>query len=503
MNDPLDDHRPTGTPRGLDIAALTRAEVEVNGYGIVTLRTFGLRDIDVLGRLLETTENSREFTVQVLHHQVEAPLIELGAIRSWTDEEIARILHTFTAKQPAYRRLEAKPGDSVFEIFREDAQKEYSRWMERSKQLRHSLGLENEMRKLAELTRGLVPLHSFYPPSLQDAVRMAGLQSQQLSDQLSGITKYTQRMADATALSRNIFGGTAANFGMLDAATAAKALAGSVSSLPELTEQARRQFEWITQSANKVSEQLLGSFRALEQLTAKIDTQALYRSIPDLNSFIPQWRTFQGTLLLADELGWGFAYDIIPQSLLESVKATDPRVRAAVITNRLAAETRAGEFETSLREMMQSSLLLQKRWRIVELVLRCHRRREYEISIPPMLAQVEGVFTDLMVLKGEARRRGGDLIAWVRGSGPKLGRTQKHIKLTGLGPKIQQSDFREHPETQEIVAFLLDSITGPRNGILHGRDVRYGKAKLSVQLLLVFALLSQVIEAVEANRLSL
>jgi hypothetical protein len=43
--------------------------------------------------------------------------------------------------------------------------------------------------------------------------------------------------------------------------------------------------------------------------------------------------------------------------------------------------------------------LLGKRWPVIEEALWTHRNRRYLLSVPPLLAQVEGAIADAMILK--------------------------------------------------------------------------------------------------------
>ena len=69
-------------------------------------------------------------------------------------------------------------------------------------------------------------------------------------------------------------------------------------------------------------------------------------------------------------------------------------------TSQLGAETRSQEFEQKLKQVFQQSSVLRRRWHIIEQVINAHRRREYNIAIPVLLAQVEGIVGDALILNG-------------------------------------------------------------------------------------------------------
>jgi hypothetical protein len=157
-------------------------------------------------------------------------------------------------------------------------------------------------------------------------------------------------------------------------------------------------------------------------------------------------------------------------------------VRDAIVTSRLRAFTASDEFAELLLEEVDGSRMLNKRRRIVEAALEAHQRREYELSIPPLFAQVEGAVGDMMFVK--------DLVV-------KTGNT---YHLPGSDGVPQKRPITLHPvvtkarlaeDLEAAAEFLSGVLVQRRNEVMHDRDVAYPKAKLSVQALLALAVLAR------------
>lgn len=197
---------------------------------------------------------------------------------------------------------------------------------------------------------------------------------------------------------------------------------------------------------------------------------------------------------------YGFADHLWDRMYVAGFAHVDPRVRDAVVTRKLAAATRADDFGDELRERFEGSVAMGRRWRAVEAALEAHQRKDYLLSIPAMLPQVEGAIVDAMVLKDLAVKKNGKLYLRGEDGAPKLGKKGKPLPEIMLSSAVRNAQLEEHPTLEGTSSFLADSLIQRRNAILHGRDLRYDKAKLSVQALLVLALLADALGEIEADK---
>lgn len=113
----------------------------------------------------------------------------------------------------------------------------------------------------------------------------------------------------------------------------------------------------------------------------------------------------QGELALEDA-EFGFADHLWDWIYLGSFAGLPEANKHAVITNRLRAFTCSDEFIEPLLENIGSSKMLGKRSTIIERCLEAHQRREYELSIPSLMTQIEGAVGDAMFLKELVVREG-------------------------------------------------------------------------------------------------
>lgn len=197
---------------------------------------------------------------------------------------------------------------------------------------------------------------------------------------------------------------------------------------------------------------------------------------------------------------YGFADHLWDRMYVASFAHVDPRVRDAVVTRKLAAATRADDFGDELRERFEGSIAMGRRWRAVEAAFEAHQRKEYLLSIPAMLPQVEGAIVDAMVLKDLAVKKNGKLYMRGEDGEPKLNKKGKPLPEVMLSSAVRNAQLEEHPTLEGTSSFVADSLIQKRNAVLHGRDLRYDRAKLSVQALLVLALLAEAVGEMEAAK---
>src|SRR5690606_17109414 len=171
------------------------------------------------------------------------------------------------------------------------------------------------------------------------------------------------------------------------------------------------------------------------------------------------------------------------------IDRVDTKIRNAIVTRKLLHFTRQADFAEMLRECFETSTVLRRRWKIIEQALVAHKNRNYVLSIPTLLAQVEGIFTDALVLKGTAVRVNGRLCEKDTTGKPKLDKHNNPIPIHDLKQKVLKSNLQNEKILQALGQFYTSYLVDERNAILHGSHLTYGTAKLSVQLLLNIYLL--------------
>ena len=221
--------------------------------------------------------------------------------------------------------------------------------------------------------------------------------------------------------------------------------------------------------------------------------------LPNITDFIKDWEDLIEAVDALDATGYGFASDLMTVQFARAFVRVPYRLRGAVATNHLRRLTSQETFVDSIQGLMEPSLMLQRRRSIVTRALRAHQDRDYLVSIPLLLTQVEGTFTDMMILKRYALPKGGKLYARDLHGGAKLDKQGKPIRLNGLGQLINHADFTAHPAVQSLCEHLANAVVPTRNGILHGRVTSYARAKLSTELTLLVFMLSTELVAFETG----
>jgi hypothetical protein len=196
-----------------------------------------------------------------------------------------------------------------------------------------------------------------------------------------------------------------------------------------------------------------------------------------------QQRDLQGHAVL-DDAGYEIVYQLIGGSFAAEFASVSPQVRGAAVTNRLLAFTKSTEFEEGLLETCGATPILQRRWPILRQALEAHRRREYWIAVPVLMSQLEGLISDALVLRSFVRRSKGKFYELDAQGQLKLNRRGTPVELIGLASKVQRFSLAGFGDLQGVVDLLNSELRSRRNGVLHGSDLRYGTAKLSIQLLL-------------------
>lgn len=246
---------------------------------------------------------------------------------------------------------------------------------------------------------------------------------------------------------------------------------------------------------NAMADSVVGGLGSnfVDMLTDGHHTGAFFENLPDI---LELHRRAEEELEQVISVLHGAGYSLLNHWLLSSlfrlvgIDQVDNRVRSAVVTNRLLGITRRQGFFDEIRLRFSESSVLSRRWRVIEQALIAHRNRHYAISIPTLLAQIEGIFTDALVLKGTVKQDNGKLYARDPSGALKLNKNGDPIELHGLRLKVKHSDLQDEPLLHDLARFFTDYLVKGRNDILHGRIVDYDKAKLSVQLLLYTHLLA-------------
>lgn len=287
------------------------------------------------------------------------------------------------------------------------------------------------------------------------------------------------------------------------------ALARHLGELPQTNRFFSKIFETINAVDRAVSPVVRGLVEGLRPVTDFLASAGSFLDklpnfAPALEELFEAVRRFEEAVEAGDATleaaEYGFADHLWDRMYVASFAHVDARVRDAVVTRKLAAATRADDFGDELRERFEGSAAMSRRWRVVEAAFEAHQRGEYLLSIPAMLPQVEGAIVDAMVLKDLTVKKNGKLYLRGEDGAPRLNKKGKPLPEIALSTAVRNAQLEEHPTLEGTSSFVADSLIQKRNAVMHGRDPRYGRAKLSVQALLILALLAQAVGEMEADK---
>ena len=164
-----------------------------------------------------------------------------------------------------------------------------------------------------------------------------------------------------------------------------KDLTTFVAKLQESTRQIQKQFSPIIEQQKKLQENLLPILDIQKQIQ-KLFSPALELS---QNIFIELPLKTQEALIEIGNYGWFLDLEMIPSELWE--------LNEALITGDVkeAENTLVEHFKGRLSEIENSVINeFPHRKKIIMAAFRAHKRREYELSIPVLLAQTDGICYD-------------------------------------------------------------------------------------------------------------
>lgn len=197
---------------------------------------------------------------------------------------------------------------------------------------------------------------------------------------------------------------------------------------------------------------------------------------------------------ILESKGFGFTNHLWKNSFIKEFNDIPDQVSDAVVTNKLLSITRKESFYEELIDFFNDSSILKERKEIIDSAYTAHKNRNYLLSVPVLLTQIEGIINEMLILRGEAKLIKGKFFARNKDGSLKLNKNNNPIKLTGLKWKIDHSKFKNDKILKEIANSISDKLIFERNEILHGQGVNLIKPKLSTKCLLIIFVLSNELQ---------
>src|SRR5690349_4201434 len=113
-----------------------------------------------------------------------------------------------------------------------------------------------------------------------------------------------------------------------------------------------------------------------------------------------QWEETRQAEVALEVSGYGFSAHLWEAAFVIGFARVSPKVRAESVTNKLLALTRSREFAEALTSSIKSSPILMRRQRVILRAFEAHKERDYVVSVPLLLSQLEGIVGDMLRLRG-------------------------------------------------------------------------------------------------------
>ncbi len=475
-----------------------RIEIVTAEYGLLSLQAYvSDEDLNALGSLSRQGLGVREFAVHVMARVIREPHLKVEDIRSWDDGLLTQVALAWADHHEVGWKLGEE--GTPLERFRKGFDPLYQRFIEVRKQVLASalkmlpvaFDLKTAFPKIT-MPLGISTISS----SLTADLKMTFPKIAMPPFPIPTIVQDVGSIINGISIKNDIF--IKADYILLQGLQ------------QFVLDSTKRVYESFQESFTNI----LGEFQQWQQMLSvvadslpkftlvgfqdKIHTSAvrLLDSLPDLADFLPDLRERlerqQKAIEALDETGFGFVTNYwYPDDLTVAwgMDQVHPHIRHATMTNRLLGLANSTEFQSAMRQDFASSQVLQQRWRVIEKALDAHRQRLYTLSIPVLYAQVEGLFTDALILKGTVLHKDGKLYAKENGQ-MKLNKKGNPIEIHGLKQVIQNSDLGNSPLLQPMADSLMNSLFADRNDVMHGRKSNYGQARRSLTLVLTASILA-------------
>lgn len=198
-----------------------------------------------------------------------------------------------------------------------------------------------------------------------------------------------------------------------------------------------------------------------------------------------------------------FLFDYADQSIqpvVDRAAFVPAERRQAHITRKLYKITSSDEFWTRLEEELTSTSVTSRRLAIFSAIRGSHGDRNHLLTIPALLAQVEGLLASLLGEMG--------IIKWNRLAqkwyevDPKTGTYRKkpdgkRAEIYGLTRLTQRGRSKTSDTLEHTLPHLENKVARYRNLVLHGSKTDYGRSRDSSTLLIQAFILAREIRNFE------
>ena len=223
---------------------------------------------------------------------------------------------------------------------------------------------------------------------------------------------------------------------------------------------------------------------------ARFAATGLFAQLPDLTELKRHWKAVERGQDAIAKAGFKVSFGLIDVTFAASLSQDDQRRQSISVNRQFFEMTRQNDFWEVLEERLSATPEGVRRLPIIKEAHEAHVARKYWVAIPTLIAQLEGLFTDGLLLEKAIQKVGRDRLI--------NSTTRKNI--TGLGQKVtfvmpEGFDLIKEFLVVQVVNTGDDkSFIKTRNDILHGGNTSYRKPKFSAQLLFAILVIATELE---------
>lgn len=469
----------------------------------ITLKQLGLIPIDIslpsgiaaqvnylsvgvereMATLLDAGTNSSDFAYQVLHAVLLTPSVSMEQFRSWSIQDVEQLAIGFAESQRGLdQQLDANT--PILDAFQQSCRDHLAETVARFQEITNKLS--------ANLAASMQPLLT-----VSESMRKS-FASLMISPLTTSIFKTSDIVFPSAAAT------IAANAsGMADLATMPafsymremasgvhikmSSIATGFAALGQVSELSRSAAGTLLQAQGTIE----SSLASMAALGSGLNYSTLFPYLPKLDVVFERLISIQEGAVALDEAGFGYSYSLWTMDFIVELAQLGPNDRAGRVTAEIVAYTQSEELESELKALFTNSPSLRHRWPIVREGLADHKNSRFIVSIPTLFPQLEGVCSDLLILKRVAYALGHKLFI-LKADGSQGG------ELKGIDNKFAQA--RKNADLDdELASFVASYLAPSRNPILHGADVNYSQAEQSAHLILVLLSLASAVTTLEGE----
>jgi len=426
--------------------------------------------------LLAKDMAAREFVAAFLHHQLIAPQASAEDVQAWSDADLSLAARTYAAASPAGFGNDIAPEADVYETFRTTTRHYHEKLVASVKRT-----LDTFNASYADWMKPVFGSSNWLASSMGTAL---------MSDQAKvamGLVDPTQ----ATMSSLRHFGLSGLASGLHDDVGArldkiANVMAGS------LTAQTLAMIEGLSSSAatsiRAMNGELFGSISALIQ---PISIETFIPTLPDFAESMRRLVKSRDGAAALDDSRFSYSYALWTMEFLIGLSDIDPSDRPDGVFRELKAFTESDEFETELEGYCADPSGLAMRWAAIQEAIEAHRQGRYYSSISILLPLVEGIINDILTILGAVVREKNRFFE--KNVDGTKGRELKGLdNKSALARRLADMDM-------DLAKFVARFLVPERNGILHGAVTDFGRAELSVHLMVVILWLTSTVNGLEID----